>query len=460
MDFGFHLRQGQQLLENQDADSIKKALQHFKTANEITEDIHVGKPKILYMLALGNLLIGNIEQSYRIAHKAKRSIDTAIENSIFLMDNMRQMLGEDDIDTLINHIEVEFPQAILLNDIEDDDFDENKLDFSLVDKIYRTVEKKEVKPQFSVSNLNYELIYATFSGMGRTNDDLIYFDKLKGDVLCHVQGYFASLMGDQSTINRRLVDRITNNEPHDYVDEDRYILIDRLLLSDFLDEFKMQAKGKEPFLSFIDYFSIEVVKDFNYDPDLTIADLAFSSHIQEKFREFFNKKNQNRIRELANEYTSIFESTCKSLALKWIQKNILNEASTNQTSQSSMELNFVFKSSDHLRYEDGRHVSGPHGGARRAVIVEPNISGGEGYTVTLYNLDGNHPVWQNNVQMAPKQMKVIQQTTDKIVLRGYGHDTMGTSFADYGLTIKLKNGKLENCILHMHNRGVDIEYLP
>jgi hypothetical protein len=99
------------------------------------------------------------------------------------------------------------------------------------------------------------------------------------------------------------------------------------------------------------------------------------------------------------------------------------------------------------------------GGARRAVKVEPNMSGGEGVTVAIYNLDGNHPVWQNNVQMAPKQMKVIEQTNDKIVLRGYGSDAMGASFADYGLTIKLKNDVLENCILHMHDRNIDIEYI-
>ncbi|MBL0300085.1 MAG: hypothetical protein IPQ23_00050 [Cytophagaceae bacterium] len=125
-----------------------------------------------------------------------------------------------------------------------------------------------------------------------------------------------------------------------------------------------------------------------------------------------------------------------------------------------MELNFVFKSSDHLRYENGILVSGPHGGAGRAVKVEPSISGGQGVMVTLYNLDGNHPVWQNNVQMAPKPMKVIISDNDKIVLRGYGQDAMGTSFADYGLTINLNNGQLHNCILHMHDRGVDIEYLP
>jgi tetratricopeptide (TPR) repeat protein len=124
-----------------------------------------------------------------------------------------------------------------------------------------------------------------------------------------------------------------------------------------------------------------------------------------------------------------------------------------------MNLNFVFKSPDHLRYENGKHVSGPHGGAGRAVKVEPNISGGEGYTVTLYNLDGNHPVWQNNIQMAPKQMKLVVADSEKIQLKGYGRDAMGASFADYGLTIYHDDGSIEKCVLHMYDRGVDIEYL-
>ncbi|MBN9298151.1 MAG: hypothetical protein J0I41_14145 [Filimonas sp.] len=128
------------------------------------------------------------------------------------------------------------------------------------------------------------------------------------------------------------------------------------------------------------------------------------------------------------------------------------------SSETNLELDFIWKSSDHLRFENGKHVSGPHGGARRAVRVEPN-SGGQGVIVTLYNLDGNHPVWQNNIQMAPKQMDVIQQTNNKIVLRGYGHDDMGGSFADYGLTIFHNDGNIEKCVLHMHDRGVDIEYL-
>lgn len=123
---------------------------------------------------------------------------------------------------------------------------------------------------------------------------------------------------------------------------------------------------------------------------------------------------------------------------------------------NELDLNFVFQSSDHLRYENDRHVSGPHGGAPRAVKVEANINGGEGYTVTMFNTDGGKAV----VQMAPKQMKLVNADNEKIELKGYGRDSMGASFADYGLTIVHDEGSIEKVILHMFDRNVDIQYLP
>lgn len=119
-----------------------------------------------------------------------------------------------------------------------------------------------------------------------------------------------------------------------------------------------------------------------------------------------------------------------------------------------MHLLFQFNSSDHIRYENGVHVSGPHGGAPRAVKVEPNISGGRGYTVTIYNTDDQYVV-----QMTPKQMEIIKQDNNQIILRGFGSDLFGGSFADYGLTINYIENEIENCILHLLDRNVDIKYL-
>ncbi|MFC2328996.1 hypothetical protein [Prevotella nigrescens] len=138
-----------------------------------------------------------------------------------------------------------------------------------------------------------------------------------------------------------------------------------------------------------------------------------------------------------------------------------------------MELNFIFKSSDHLRYENGVHVAGPHGGANRVVKVEPNINGcsgyniqgGDGYIVTIYNLDSMHPVWQNNVQMSPKPMRIVSQSVDKIVLRGYPVQAMSPfgwidfNGEDYGLTICIQDGEVDKCVLHLHDRKIDLEYL-
>lgn len=141
------------------------------------------------------------------------------------------------------------------------------------------------------------------------------------------------------------------------------------------------------------------------------------------------------------------------MAIKMLEQ--LAEQSNQEEENGAIELDFEFHSSDHLRYEKGRHVAGPHGGAPRAVKVEANVSGNEGYTVTMFNTDGGRAV----VQMAPKQMKLVGANNEKIQLKGYGRDAMGASFEDYGLTIFHSGGNIEKCILHMFDRGVDIEYL-
>lgn len=119
---------------------------------------------------------------------------------------------------------------------------------------------------------------------------------------------------------------------------------------------------------------------------------------------------------------------------------------------------YKFVSNDHIRYENGRDVSGHNYDCGRGIRVQNNITGGEGYTVTIYNLDGNHPVWGNNIQMAPKQMKIIEQGADVIKLRGFGYDKMGASFADYGVTLFLTSNEIEKLSLQMYDRNIEIVY--
>jgi len=138
-----------------------------------------------------------------------------------------------------------------------------------------------------------------------------------------------------------------------------------------------------------------------------------------------------------------------------------------------INLDFVYKSSSHLRFENGKIINELQDEANRAIKVEPNINGckgyniddGEGFIVTLYNLDGKHPIWSDNVQMSPKPMKIVSQSAEKIVLRGYSMQAMSPfgwvdfSGDDYGLSIFIKNNQVDKCILHMHERNVNIEYL-
>jgi hypothetical protein len=118
-----------------------------------------------------------------------------------------------------------------------------------------------------------------------------------------------------------------------------------------------------------------------------------------------------------------------------------------------------FNSSDHIRFQNGQDISGHNFGCNRQIKIEKNISGNIGYTVTIFNLDSNHPVWGNNIQMAPKQMKIIKIEKDIVTLRGYGTDSLNASFADYGIDILIQNNEIERVQLNMFDRGVNIIYL-
>lgn len=120
---------------------------------------------------------------------------------------------------------------------------------------------------------------------------------------------------------------------------------------------------------------------------------------------------------------------------------------------------YKFDSTDHVRYQNGENVSGHNYGCHRQVEIKNNINGGEGYTVTIFNLDGNHPLWGNNVQMAPKQMRIISHSDSVVSLRGYGQDMMGGNFSDYAIDIHFKNKEVIKIVLKMLDRNIELEYL-
>ena len=119
----------------------------------------------------------------------------------------------------------------------------------------------------------------------------------------------------------------------------------------------------------------------------------------------------------------------------------------------------VFDTSDHIRFQNGQNVSGHNYGCNRRLVIEKNIEGGEGYTVTMYNLDGVHPFWQNNIQMAPKRMKVISVNDNIVELRGYGFDQLGGNFADYGVVLLIEDSEIIRFQLNMFDRNTCIVYL-
>ena len=126
----------------------------------------------------------------------------------------------------------------------------------------------------------------------------------------------------------------------------------------------------------------------------------------------------------------------------------------------------VLKSTHHQRYQNGVPVMGSQY-CNRTIKIENkvfkemfnglDVTPKEGFLVTMWNMDMPVPTQQ----MQPKLMVMSADTGDKILLRGIQLQAMGVvayDNKDYGITLHLKNRDVVKCVLHMYDRGVDLEY--
>ena len=134
-----------------------------------------------------------------------------------------------------------------------------------------------------------------------------------------------------------------------------------------------------------------------------------------------------------------------------------NFKSDSDNKNMSIDLtDFKFLSDDHTRVQNGKESNTDNKGAWRGIRVKTPDN--QVFYVTMYNMNENNPVWGDNIQMAEKQMKIIEETDEKIILRGFGKDALGSSFVDYGLTLHKNNDDIDKITLHMYDRNIDIIY--
>lgn len=126
---------------------------------------------------------------------------------------------------------------------------------------------------------------------------------------------------------------------------------------------------------------------------------------------------------------------------------------------------FTFKSNCHQRYESGTPVQGLQECGRTVSVIKNTngcpgyrLEAGVGYIVRIFNDDLGKP------NMSDKPMKVIRKAENIIELRGFLIEAMSpfgwqeVDYSDYGLTVYYTNGNISKCVLHMYDRGVDLEY--
>ena len=125
----------------------------------------------------------------------------------------------------------------------------------------------------------------------------------------------------------------------------------------------------------------------------------------------------------------------------------------------------------HQRYEQGMPVMGVQDCGRALIIKESDfcklmdgvpVEPSAGFIIRMVNTDVRDAKGNYLEMMQPKLMTLVSNTPNKIELKGVVLYLMGTKSADfsnYSITLHLINRKVVKCVLHMLDRGIDIEYL-
>jgi hypothetical protein len=133
-----------------------------------------------------------------------------------------------------------------------------------------------------------------------------------------------------------------------------------------------------------------------------------------------------------------------------------NKKSTTETPSEELR-DIAFVSNQHVRTTDGVETGRTDDACYRGVKVDANGDGT--YTVGIYLQEGEHPVWGDNMTMAPKRMRITKRSKGVTVLRGISGSSIFDDFSDYGITIYKSLGEVDKIVLHMHDRDTYISYL-
>lgn len=118
----------------------------------------------------------------------------------------------------------------------------------------------------------------------------------------------------------------------------------------------------------------------------------------------------------------------------------------------------------HQRYENGVPVMGMQYCGRALIIQNADfrqlmngapVSPSEGFIVRMINTDVSQDMMQ------PKLMQLVSDTGNKMELRRVTLRVMGAvaDYSDYSITLHLVNRNVVKFVLHMLDRGIDIEYM-
>ncbi|MBV6418853.1 MAG: hypothetical protein DAHOPDDO_00063 [Ignavibacteriaceae bacterium] len=255
---------------------------------------------------------------------------------------------------------------------------------------------------------------------------------------------------------------ITLNTNKNHIIHQTWELKEEMLLENETEEQKkyLGSDSRVDHFYKFEFVGMDEYGTMEYDGEIMIFPMGAFHKLLQLYANYSNEFRNKFEQIIGLEYLHLVTLPDGSIGFMWEGTTDFFESSKSiKDEYDSIDLSHLeFHSTDHIRYEKGENVSGHNRGCDRVIDIWKDENSVDIFWVTIYNLYEDQSTWDSTMIMQTKRMKIFEQSKGTIKLKGFGSDDFGSSFEDYGITIRYEYKKVIKIILHLFDRAVDIEY--
>lgn len=161
-----------------------------------------------------------------------------------------------------------------------------------------------------------DLLKAVFHAMQRDNDEILYYDRHKNDVLIYEQDYLVSILIGREQMNKVLAKRITTEDSYDSINEGVHFLVPQISIIEYIAVMKQHSGDFSMMLSILESMQ-EGLTNHCKEEDININSYTLNMVFFQSLNMYLSEQETEVDSERVN---AVINASSEFVARRWLSE--------------------------------------------------------------------------------------------------------------------------------------------